>query len=101
MTISVFDRPDFREWEQQHQEKQRHHIKSRGYELVNVSQAFPGIREIKSIDCIRPEYELREISTGKRISGMIDCTYFQVLNWATRYVDDLAIETPAIKQDTE
>jgi hypothetical protein len=80
--MSVFDRPDFKEWELKHQEKQRALLESKGFELVNISHAFPWVGQIEMIEDIRPEYELRRLTTGERIGGIIDCNYYQALTWA-------------------
>jgi hypothetical protein len=93
--LSVFDRPDFKEAERKEQEKQRAHLELHGYELINVSRPFPWVDEIETVRDIRPEYELCEIATGKRIGGMIDCNYWQAIRWAVEKVNELVAARPA------
>jgi hypothetical protein len=87
--MSIFDRPDFKEAERKFQDEQREEIRVAGYELINISHVFPWVEEIESIKDIRHEYELREMKSGIRIGSMIDCSYFQALNWAVEKVRKL------------
>lgn len=61
-------------------------LADRGYEVVNVSRARYGVKDVESLKDIMPAFDVVNSATGERLTGISECIYDWALVFAKKYL---------------